>query len=85
MELTLLPAASDTEPSCTTAAADVFVGDPLVDDAMVASGRISNGETARGGSSCSGAARYILLAILQSPYKIYRVALIRATLASVHA
>ena len=49
MELTLLPAASDTEPSCTTAAADVFVGDPLVDDAMVASGRISNGETGRGG------------------------------------
>ena len=49
MELTLLPAASDTEPSCTTAAADVFVGDPLVDDAMVASGRISNGEAGRGG------------------------------------
>ena len=48
IELTLLPAASDTEPSCTAAAADVFIGDALVDDAMVASGRISNGRTGRG-------------------------------------
>eukprot|EP01050_Picozoa_sp_SAG11_P012456 SAG11_NODE_1384_length_5070_cov_110.918527_3_plen_359_part_00 len=35
----------DSEPVCTSATADIFVGDPLVDDAMVASGTMSKGGT----------------------------------------